>query len=305
MIKQILNQSLDWWVVLSLVLTSVVASSAEEYEVDGEIMQTLFKSDGSVQEVTRGKFTVFVKDCSWLIQTTDHDESGMPLIVRETACTNGSEIYEMQRRIDHENTVGAPGGVRSLSVATIVSNNVPIGQMDDYFVCHLWEMFASKCFFQKISTNWITPVYDLNASVSVDPKLTRESKWQLISGSGSLPLSVVYLETSGRPKVAGRTNAIYMATGVTNAGVTQIPSGFVFLAGYGLRLGPGAMLSGASPATYHFSKQAIATVSAVREGCSRSELVPTTDGKTIVIDRKRYGGCLLCRRAGARVEWQE
>jgi hypothetical protein len=21
--------------------------------------------------------------------------------------------------------------------------------------------------------------------------------------------------------------------------------------------------------------------------------------------RKRYGGCLLCRRAGARVEWQE
>jgi hypothetical protein len=23
------------------------------------------------------------------------------------------------------------------------------------------------------------------------------------------------------------------------------------------------------------------------------------------LDRKRYGGCLLCRRAGARVEWQE
>ena len=45
------------------------------------------------------------------------------------------------------------------------SNNVPVGEADDDFLCHLWLMFASGCYFENLATNWLTPVYDINASV--------------------------------------------------------------------------------------------------------------------------------------------
>ncbi len=75
---------------------AVVSASAEEYEVDGEIVQTLFNPDGGVQGEKESKFAVFVKDRCWLIQTTDHDKAGKSLMARETACTNGTEIYEVE-----------------------------------------------------------------------------------------------------------------------------------------------------------------------------------------------------------------
>src|SRR5438093_1159462 len=82
------NQLLVWCGLVCLLLNTTFTALAGEYEVDGEIAQTLFKHDGSVQLVRRSTFTVFVRDCSWVIQTTDHDENGTPLISRETACTN-------------------------------------------------------------------------------------------------------------------------------------------------------------------------------------------------------------------------
>jgi hypothetical protein len=63
---------------LCLLFSALVPLEAAEYEVDGHLEQTLFKMDGSVQLVTRSKFTVFVKGCSWLIQTTLLDEAGKP-----------------------------------------------------------------------------------------------------------------------------------------------------------------------------------------------------------------------------------
>jgi hypothetical protein len=59
--------------------------SATEYEVQGEIFQSAFKPDGNIQHREFSQFSVFVRDCSWLIQMTECDESGKPLSKREVA----------------------------------------------------------------------------------------------------------------------------------------------------------------------------------------------------------------------------
>ncbi len=62
-----------------MLLGTFVKTSAAQYEVDGHIEQTIYKVDGSVQSKERSQFTVFVNDCSWLIQETNLDVDGKPL----------------------------------------------------------------------------------------------------------------------------------------------------------------------------------------------------------------------------------
>ena len=251
--------------LLCLSLKAVIAVSAEEYEVDGQIEQTIFKMDGSVQVDTKSKFTVFVNDCSWLIQTTVLDAAGKPVSLNETACTNGGLIYSVGGRIDKDNVPGGRNGVSGWNYAKIYSNNVPVGQTDDYFVCHLWLMFASGCYFANLTTNWLTPAYDLNAAAVFNPSLKREARWELANGRGSLPLRVVYFRD------AHLTNGTYIATGVTNVGKIQIPNGFVF---------------NQYATKSRVRKRATATVTAIRPSCSRSELMPEAQGTTMVIDQR-------------------
>src|SRR5208283_2877624 len=156
------NQLLVQWALLCFLLSVAVTASAVEYEVDGQIEQTLFKMDGSVQSVEQAKFTVFVRDCSWLIQTTFLDKDGNPFSRNETACPNGALIYSVGVDIGKNNAPGGRRGISGLNVANICSNNVPVGETDDDFICHIWQMFASGCYFEKLTTNWITPVYDLS-----------------------------------------------------------------------------------------------------------------------------------------------
>jgi hypothetical protein len=271
---------LGWGLTLCLLFSTCFLALGREYEVDGEIVQTLFKVDGSVQVVRLSKFTVFVRDCSWLIQTTDHDDRGRPLVLRETACLDGAEICEVSSRAGLMTSNTTLPAVTARNMATVVSNTVPVGMLDDYFVCHLWLMFASSCYFSNLSTNWLTPVYDLNASAAVDPQLKCEAKWHLLGGPGSLPLSVAYLRS---PRF---TNATYVATGVTNADGMPIPIGFVFEQRVGARFAPGTVVSGDPTAVYRIRKFAVATVTAVRSACSRTDLLPRAGGRTVVVDQR-------------------
>ena len=170
-----------------------VGATGGEYEVDGEIVQDFFARDGSVDVEKRAKFTVFVKDCSWLIHTVILDGKGEPATQSETACTNGGEIYEIQTNVSKTLSDGSPNPGYLPGLASIVSNNVPVGQTLGYFNGHIWQMFASSCYFANLATNWITPVYDVNASAPLNPALRCEAKWKLINGPGSLPSSVVYV----------------------------------------------------------------------------------------------------------------
>ena len=265
--------------LLWLVLGLGASVPAAEYEVDGEIQNVVFTARGDVQFMEQNRFTVFVRGCSWLIRTTNFDKGGKPRTVRETGCSNGTEVYEVMGRAEPSDRS------RGFNVGSIISNSVPIGTMEGYCVSHLWLMFASGCYFANLSSNQIPPVFDPNASVAVDPTLRREAKWELVAGLGSLPLSVVYLDR-------GDTNATYMATGTTNAGGTLLPNGFVFEWRTGMRFVPGPFGAAESNATYRIRERVTATVTAVRPGCTLANLLPSAAGRTIITDRRLTNAAL-------------
>jgi hypothetical protein len=148
-------------------------------------------------------------------------------------------------------------------------------------------MFASGGYFANLSTDRLTPGYDLNASVSVHPEMKWQAKWKLIDGTGSLPLKVTYWNS---PDEGGDIDATYVATGVTNAGGIQVPSGFVFERRIQSGFAPGPIPLGGTVPDYRIYKRAVATVTAVRPDCSRSSLMPTAEGMTFVIDERLVRG---------------
>jgi hypothetical protein len=243
--------------------------SAAEYEVDGEIVQTIFTRGGGVQGFNRSEFTVFVKGCAWLVKATDPDENGVPCLARETACVNGAEVCEVDGPFDPQSV---KPGMRALNVGTIYSNNFPVAKQDDFFIGHLWLMFASGCYFTNPSTGSLPLLFWAGHP-------PQAAKWELIKGLGSLPSNIMYLGEIGLA-----TNATYEATGFTNAGTVRIPAGFVFEERIMLDYAPGLIAPGDSAPTYRVRKRAIAKVTAVRPVCSRSDLLPAAQGRTMVLD---------------------
>jgi hypothetical protein len=270
--------------LLIIVLTLARASwlFAGEYEVDGQLEQTIYNFDGSVATFHKSQFTVFVRDCAWLVRTTQSNTNGKPVAASETACVNGKEIYDVSGRIENGNAPAGRGS-RSLNMASIVSNNVPIGKTEGYVVCHIWEMFASGCYFKSLTNNWLTPVYDLNTSADSMPYLKLKAQWELIDGPGSLPRSVVYYRDDNS------IDATYTATGVTKVGAIKIPSGFVFERRNFNRGGVVSFYRGVTNqpvSPNNLLKRTVGTVTAVRPYCSRKDLTPTAKGKTMVFDQR-------------------
>ena len=270
---------------LCLLFGTFAKTSAAQYEVDGQIEQTLYKTDGSVQLAEKSAFKVFVSDASWLIQTTNLDADGNPLTVVETGSTNGGVIYSVVAPIDKNAPMaGRFGGRRvpNLNSAFVYSNDVPVGETDDDYMGHLWLMFASGRHLTNLSTNWLTPVYDLNASASVDSTLKRRAEWKLANAHGSLPSDVTFYLNSTDAAI----DATYAAAGVTNAGELIIPNGFIFEQRVGARFAPGTAKPGDATPAYRIRKRAIATVTAVRPYCSRVDFIPRAEGTTQVTDER-------------------
>lgn len=258
---------LKWAFALLAFLSTSSKVFAVEYEIGGVIKQTLYNRDGSAQFVREGQFTLFVRDCSWLIQSISENPSEKRQSICETGSDNGFDIYEVTGSLlTEEGKVAAGRSGINWNVASVISNSVPVGTVDDYYVAHLWLMFASDCYFQQISNTFLVPVYDVNASVLVNPRLTREASWELIGDAPSLPFKVTYLLATEL------TNAAYYATGVTNIGKIKLASGFVFeqwtMSGRRLR------------------KRAEATVTTLKPFCSRDKFRPLTHGTTVVVDRR-------------------
>lgn len=246
-------------------------AAAAEYEVSGTITQTITNYNAPVIRST-ADFTIFVRDCSWLIQTTETNSEGV-VNRRETACTNGAEIVDCLLDLPNLLDPNAPGpagrknSAAKFHTAMIISNNIPVGFLDISVVGHLWLMFASQCYWSKLTSDSLIPVYDWHASAGIDPDLRLNAEWELLGGKGSLPREVRYLEGPDR------TNGFYKATGTISAGETLIPSGFVFEE---RRLrGPGMEV---------VRKRVEAHVTSVQAKCSRVGLLPMPQSRTIVMD---------------------
>lgn len=230
-------------------------SSAYEYEVDGQVNQTMIRFNGTNLHAS-ASFTVYVRDCGWMIKTVETNESG-GIIDREIGSTNGTEIFEC---------TGGLGGLPRMG--QIVSNNIPIGQLDSAVVGHLWLMFASKCYWPGLKSDQLTPIYDWRASAaaagSIFSNLGKVSAdWELLDGPGSLPREVRYFP-----------NAVYTITGTNTVGGMLFPAGFVFKQFQGDRL----------------IKHVEVQVTAIRPFCSRANLIPLPSKGTLVIEERFNGG---------------
>ena len=274
--------------LLCLALCAVVRSSAAEYEVDGQLEETTYKPNYSVATFHQFQFTVYVRDCAWLIRTTETKSNEIPVGASETACVNGTEIYKISGAVDGTNSVIGLNS-KYLNRAGIVSNTAPVGFS---IVAHIWQMFASGCYFKNRTDNQLAPVYDVNAAADNQPYLKLMAKWELLDGPGSLPKSVIYYRDnhSGVYSTNRQIDASYTATGVTNAGSIKIPSGFVFewkgFAGNVISLihptNPPVIDQHA--ATNRLKRRAVCIVTAVRPYCSRKDFTPTARGRTVVTD---------------------
>lgn len=253
------------WCLIPVTLTMICLTQASEYEVDGTVSQSLGRQSASAS------FTVYVKDCSWLIACTETNEVGR-VIRREIGSTNASDIYEY---IFPTESISQQKSAASL--ATILPSKIPIGPLDDAVAGHLWLMFASQCYWTNLKTNRLTPIYDWQASIANPANRSPDvrAEWELLDGPGSLPKEVRYF-----PKEGGLPNVVYRITGSILVGGTLIPNGF-YLEQHPIRPFNGIDLT---------EKWVDVVVKGVRPVCSRVILIPSPNGKTLVIDRRVDGG---------------
>jgi hypothetical protein len=167
-----------------------------------------------------------------------------------------------------------------LKLAVVVSNDIPIGELDSAVVGHLWLMFASQCYWPKQTPDELTPIYDWHASVGMHGQNMKISAaWKLLAGPGSLPQKVWYMGQWGE------TNGFYQITGSNLVGGTLIPSGFTFDQ---FQVGPLNEKTFTHDMT--LVKHLDVTVTAVRPDCSLTSLIPSPDGLAVVVDRRFDSG---------------
>lgn len=267
---------------LILFLVSAYSMSwAGEYEVSGSIYEIIPQRGASDLQCSN-EFTVFVRDCGWLIRTVEVDSNGNTY-VREVGSTNGVEIYETGTRLNAQadnkspptNSSGPRGGKEAppFNITLIVTNGIPVGQVNKDMVGHIWLMFASSCYWKAQHTQQLTPVYDWHASAPVNPFLTQTAEWELLAGEGSLPREVRYLG------VWDETNGLYRVTGTNSVGGILIPSGFTFEERH----------AWAVSHKMELYKRVEAVVRSVRATCSLKSLLPVPDGPTIINDWRIKG----------------
>jgi hypothetical protein len=231
------------------------SSSGAEYEVKGTITQEINYTKMPVVRTTN-EFTVYVRDCAWLIQTVENDGNGHSW-QREVGSTNGVEIYELNGRR-----------------AFISDTSIPVELLDKGVDGHLWLMFASQCYWGSLHTDQLTPVYDWKASVGANPDRKVTAEWDLLNGPGSLPREVRYLGEWDE------TNGLYRATGTNSVSGMLIPSGFVFEERNVGSIKPNTFIHEMA-----LRKRVEAAVTSVQAVCSRKNLMPDWgNGELITID---------------------
>jgi hypothetical protein len=231
-----------------MIVAFEIGSRASEYEVKGKVHQIITEANGYREEGS-SEFTVFVRDCGWLIQIDGQDKNGKT-IREEIGSTNGTDIFYLV------------GGT-----AVIISNNVPVGFLDRSLGGHLWLMYASQCYWGTLKSDMVTPVFNWKACAGANPDLKVSAQWQLLNGPGSLPREVDYLGEWDE------TNGLYTVTGTTNVGQSMVPKSFVFEERYAVAM-KGMVLR----------KRVEAEVSTVRPSCSKASLLPVPNNKTINVD---------------------
>jgi len=281
------------WTVL--VALFAFRSFAQEFEVEGVTTYRQISGTGKTVTLRSETFTVFVRDCQWLIQTREERPGGTPAMW-EIGQISPSEVVQLGIPSTPTNAIGSNRvAIPPLRSAVVFSNAVPVGCLDKT-IAPLWIMFASHCFLRGRTNDLITPVYDQVAGPTFNPNLKQQARWSFLPKAPGLPSVLDYfndgqlhsMSKSNLPSVfklpkpydQGFTNAICYATGVTNIGGLALPSGFVFE-----RYMPA---NGRKSTDLRVMERVEASVTAVRSSCSRENLMPELSRKsnTVIVDRR-------------------
>jgi hypothetical protein len=236
-------------------------SQGAEYELQGQLRQTIINGMATLSNSV--DFTVYVKDCNWLIRCLEKDQRGV-VWQRELGMPNGIEIYET--KIPFETNEIAPRKTAPEGRAFISHQTVPVELLDEGVIGHIWLMFASQCFWGTNTSGEITPVFNWHASVGAAPTIKASAEWELLNGPGSLPREVRYIG------IWDETNALYTATSSTNLGNLFVPLSFHFEQAHAEHR-RGMVIT----------KQIDAKLTSVRLGCSRANFFPERGARKMVV----------------------
>ena len=262
--------------VLALALNSGMSVFATEYELDGQLSQMIHRLDGDLH--TSASFTVFVRDCGWMIKTVETNQFG-EVIEQRKGSIDGQEIYECNYPLSHP-SLSSNSNAWPANLAVVVSNNIPVGRMDAAVIGHLWLMFASPCYWPKLNSKQLTPVYDWRASAEAGGQsLKVRAEWTLLAGTLLLPREVRYFNRINQPV------AIYTTTGIDPQGNPPMPTGFIF---------EEQAIGAPDPITLENTvivrKRVEVKVTAVRPVCSLKDLIPTPAHRTWIVDKRVDSG---------------
>ncbi len=286
--------------VLLVSLFSSVQLHGQEFEAQGTIQEHIIQP-GQADLTTSAAFTVYVRDCAWLIETAETN-SARTVTQRRIGSMNGAEIFQITSNpnaVPQFHVMNSAGGIipgsPGADIGLVVSNNIPVGSLNDSIIPHLWVMFASQCYFKAQNvTNRLMPVYDVDYALADVADLRLEAEWELMNGRISLPLKLVYFndggfyhmsanrtvkfQNYGPPYKWGFTDAIYAVTAMTNFDGMAFPAGFAFT-----EFSPGG---GRSRYDLSPRKTAEAVVTSFRPVCSRKDLLPAIQNVTQVEDQR-------------------
>jgi hypothetical protein len=229
---------------------------------------------------------VVVDGCQWLITSTNRDAQGEAHTVWVTGCTNGAEIFYATYY-----PMNATGHIGAL----VESNAVPSG-CEDGVTKYLWLMLASGCYLDSRTNNLLPPVYEPILSVLFDKDLSYPAETERLPAPPRLPRLIQFLNDGfsrtrdpsntatlrfpvSWPFQNGFTNAVFAASGVTNFGKLQIPTGFQFL-----EYAPSVGLD--NRPTLAVKRRMVVAVTRVSGSNITDSLLPPLTGLAVVQDRR-------------------
>lgn len=208
---------------------------ATQYEIAGRVTYQQTEHDGKIRSLRDYAFTVNVDGCRWQINQEllrfikgGNERTNLPLIsyVCSSDLTNLYSISTMGT-----NGVKLIKPLSNRSSGFIGTGDAPYG-LSSSSTYVLWYAFASSCYFERVTNEYIHPVITLDSSGDYARDYRVRSKWGLAEAPPHLPKMISFgmyqshMNNSGKPvrqDIFESTNCILAVKSFTNLGSYVFP----------------------------------------------------------------------------------
>ena len=205
---------------------------SQTFEVQGTTVHQIFSGGSNIlvkgmETISTNKFTVSVSGCKFKV----HVE--LPFGQTYETGFEDQTLFTL---------ISIPTPSNAVMNAIVESNEIPPD--DGTAINYLWLAYASSCYFAKVNTNRLTPIWMMDDPSLRDSGFTVPGYWECTAQPPHLPMQVVYLSdgiyrgvgNEGSPVTfkyrppfdMGFTNAEYKVLTSTNVGELVIPTQFSF-----------------------------------------------------------------------------